>query len=582
MLRTLCLSLLTLAALAQAPLPPEDLQVIYYQKVPLRDGVNLSATLYKPKAQAAPLPALMVLTPYCSDHNTERGLYFAERGYVFVSVDCRGRGNSEGTFTPFSQEGKDGYDAVEWIAKQPWCNGKVATMGGSYKGMDQWLIAKENPPHLAAMAPTATVCPGIDAVGDRNILRTYNLNILTYVSGRTQNREAFFSPYNVAKIEQAYREHRPYGELLEALAAPPENHLQEVFRTWISHPTFDRYWQDMLPSPQDYARLKLPVLSITGYFDSDQPGTMHYVNAFHQFAPKATRDQWYFVVGPWDHSGTRRPKQALGGLDFGKGSVLDILDLHKAWFDWTLKGGPKPAFLQDHVAFFQMGSNTWAYAPTLAALTDHSVVYNLANTGADPTDPFCSGQLLTRPAPAGEASLRWNPLENANHGGGEDDFTSQAVLSEPSWLWYHSEPLSEAMELSGAPTLRAFVSIDAKDMDFAFQLFEVKSDGTSVFLARGVQRARFRQGLEREVLVKPGDVLEYTIPALNLTNRRLAKGSRLRLCFGPLDSNDAQKNYGTGGDVSFESGKDAKPIQVRLWAGTAHPSRLELPIRTAR
>jgi uncharacterized protein len=570
-----------------APSPAENIQVLYDQKVPMRDGIRLSANIFVPRELKSPLPAILVLTPYNNDHNTPRGIYFSTHGYVFVTVDCRGRGNSDGVFTPFVNEGRDGYDVVEWIARQPWCNGKVGTMGGSYKGMDQWLIAKEHPPHLASMSPTATVAPGIDATWDRNIFRTYNLNILSYVFGRTQNRENFFSDYNTARVQQAYREHRPYAELIDALASPPENHMQQVYRTWTAHPTLDRYWLDMLPTADDFARLQIPILIITGYFDDDQPGTMHYYDGFQRAASDEQKSRIYFIAGPWDHGGTRRPSATLGGLDFGKESVLDIFGLHKAWFDWTLKGGPKPDLLKDHVVYFSMGASTWKSAPTLAALSNDVVSYYLDADGRNPSDPFQSGRLGSAPA-AGEAAatIVYDPLQNANKdkgvGASGRELTSQAYLNEPGWLYFHTAPLAAPVEISGFPVLDAFIRIDAPDTDFYYRLYEVKPDGTNLFLARGLMRARFRNSLTKEELVTPGAVTEYRIQALNFFNRTIPAGSRLRLMFGPLDSSEYQKNYNTGGDVSKESGKDARTVKIELLGGSRYPTRLELPVLRPR
>lgn len=112
-------------------------------QVPLRDGVKLNATVYKPRTQAEPLPCVFTLTPYISQSYHERGMYFAANGYVFLTIDVRGRGNSEGRFTPLLQEAKDGRDVVEWLAKRSYCNGKITMWGGSYAGYNQWATAKE-------------------------------------------------------------------------------------------------------------------------------------------------------------------------------------------------------------------------------------------------------------------------------------------------------------------------------------------------------------------------------------------------------------------------------------------------------
>jgi predicted acyl esterase len=151
------------SAQGNANVDPPSVDMLWGVKIPLRDGVKLNATIYKPKEMPTPLPVIFTLTPYIGDNYLDRALYFARHGYVFALVDCRGRGNSGGHFEPFEHEGRDGYDVVEWLARQSWSNGKVTMWGGSYAGFDQWSTAKELPPHLATIVPTASVCPGKEA-----------------------------------------------------------------------------------------------------------------------------------------------------------------------------------------------------------------------------------------------------------------------------------------------------------------------------------------------------------------------------------------------------------------------------------
>src|SRR5215470_11195725 len=123
--------------------PAVDLQ--WAVKIPMRDGVKLNATVFTAHEQKEPLPVIFTFTPYIGDSYTDRAVYFAKHGYVYALVDVRGRGNSGGEFWPFENEGRDGYDVVEWLAKQPYCNGKVTMWGGSYAGFDQWTVIKEFP-----------------------------------------------------------------------------------------------------------------------------------------------------------------------------------------------------------------------------------------------------------------------------------------------------------------------------------------------------------------------------------------------------------------------------------------------------
>src|SRR6266571_7651221 len=197
---SLALAVATLSLLGQtpppaaSPLPKEspaataDYDLQWGVKIPMRDKVELNATLYLPKTpdgSSSKMPVIFTLTPYISDTYHARGAYFASHGYLFALVDVRGRGNSGGEFEPFANEPRDGHDVVEWLAKQPFCDGKVAMWGGSYAGFDQWATAKELPPHLATIVPAAAAHPGVDFPFQFNIFAPYDMQWLSFTSGVT-------------------------------------------------------------------------------------------------------------------------------------------------------------------------------------------------------------------------------------------------------------------------------------------------------------------------------------------------------------------------------------------------------------
>lgn len=146
-----------------------DVNIKFHQKIKMSDGINLSSNIYKPSSSDKKYPVILIITPYVADENHSRGLFFARNNYIFVTVDCRGRGNSEGEFIPFEDDGKDGYDVVNWISKQKWCNGEIGMFGGSYRGMNQWLTLKKFPKNLKTIIPIASVGPGRDFPKYNNI-----------------------------------------------------------------------------------------------------------------------------------------------------------------------------------------------------------------------------------------------------------------------------------------------------------------------------------------------------------------------------------------------------------------------------
>lgn len=187
-------------------------------------------------------------------------MYFAQHGYVFVAIDLRGRGNSDGVFVPGRNEGRnegrDGYDAIEWVARQKWSDGQVATWGGSWLGFTQWSIAKEMPPHLKAMAPTAAVHPGIDYPQQGGSFHYYMLRWLTYVAGRSLNSGFFENDTlwrNASRDQVASgRSFRDFEDVVGIKGT--------AFQTWLAHPREDAFWQAITPGPEQYAKLRIPIL----------------------------------------------------------------------------------------------------------------------------------------------------------------------------------------------------------------------------------------------------------------------------------------------------------------------------------
>lgn len=551
-------------------------------KVPMRDGVQLNATLYLPDNQAAPLPVIIDLTPYISDGYHIRGKYFSQNGYVYAIVDCRGRGSSEGKFDPLRQEAKDGYDVVEWMAKQSFCNGKVTMWGGSYSGYNQWATAKEFPPHLTTIVPVASVHPGIDYPNPGNIFMSYMISWLTFTSGQTGNANIFGeSAFWQTKYSERYEKHLPFSQL-DKIAGNETT----VFQTWLKHPAYDAYWQNMSPQKEHFERMNMPILTITGHYDADQLGAMTYYKNFMKYASAEAKAKKYLIIGPWDHSGTRTPHVDVGGLMFGKASLLDLNQLHKEWYDHVMKGKPLPEFLKKRVAYYVTGDERWKYADDLESIATEKRTLYLRSAGT--TTVFQSGS-LTAQLPASEKPdvIKYNPLNTARGIAArkieEDDnnyLVNQIDLVNAGTeaAVYHSDVFTDSTELTGMPEARLYVSSDAPDADIRAALYEVTANGQSILLSSQQLRLRYRDSLEKETVMLPG--LVYTVLLNNFTfiSRRIAPGSRLRLGIMCINSINWQKNYGSGGDVANETAKDARPVVLNIHHDRKYPSALIIPI----
>ena len=558
----------------------ENVSVDLHRMIPMRDGVHLAATIWRPSDQSQPLPVVLVMTPYITDETQERAVKFATHGYVYVSVDVRGRGTSQGKFTPLYGNGPDGADVIAWLARQPWCDGRVVTRGGSYRGMDQWQILAQHPAHLAAAVPTAAVYPGWDFPQFKGIFVSYMAQWLAYTSGQTGQDNLFGDgKYWATRFVDAYESNRPFYTLADLTGSN-----RDAFLQWLDHPGDDDYWARYNPKPDDYKSIDIPILSITGYFDGDQPGALRYYREFMANASANAKQHFYLLMGPWDHPGTRHPQQKLGGLTFDKKSVLDIDQLHIDFFNWILKNGKRPDILKARVNYYVMGADEWRHADSLKDLSDHTLRLYLSSPDNDAHDVFHAG-FLTAKQPGEQPAdtftddpLKLTPADDLLKNSGDDYLMQSPEAYKADRLVYASDPIPAPITVAGVMDLVANVSLDTPDGDVWAGVDAILPDGRTLVLGQDVMRARFRHGTAKAEPAKSGEIEPWRFDGFYFTVRELPKGTRLRVVLAPLNIPDLQKNYNSGGRIGYETASDARTATFSVHLDPQHPSYLELPL----
>ncbi len=551
---------------------PSDYRLQMHVRILLRDGVHLNATVYEPWSATGPLPVIVMLSPYPDDNEHPTAAYFAAHGYIYAFVHVRGRGDSEGVFDPLAQEARDGYDVVEWFAQQPWCNGKVAMFGGSYAGGDQWLTAMMKPPHLVTIAPVASARAGVDFPGTQNIFYSYDIQWLTFTSGKSLYAETF----NDSALWSQTFKHLYLDKAAFSRLDVYAGNTTTVFQRWLSHPDRDDYWKAMAGTREQISSIQIPILEITGTHDDDQMGALSYHSDLGDSRRPADLPD-YLVIGPWDHPGTREPKQDFGGEHYGAASLLDVLRLHREWYDYTMKGNPKPAFLEKPVAYYVSGPSAecWKYADSLGAIASKPLTLFLdASNGAQSL--YQSGMLLPTPVHAGRGHWVSDP----------DDLSAADPVKEEQpgaeihgdGLVFHSAAFEKETEFVGNMALRLWLSIDAPDTDIQASLWLVSPDGKAHAMASTVMRARYRYSLEHPQIIDRGRPEEYRLDPGNWFALRAPKGSRLRLIIGSLNDPDWEKNWNSIKPVAQQSGVDAHVAHVEMLQDAQHPSTLGLSI----
>jgi len=585
-LQLLAAAALALLATAAYAGPVDDAAKVNWRwdvKIPLRDGVHLSAIAYLPSGQQSPRPCVFTLTPYIAQSYHDRGMYFASHGYPFLSVDVRGRGNSEGEFHPLIQEAQDGYDVVEWLAKQPYCNGKVTMWGGSYAGYDQWATAKERPPHLATIVPVAAPTAGVDFPARNNIFSTYIEQWLTFTRGNASQLNVFADQafWNSRYLHLA-QSGAPFRGFDAQVGSP-----SRIYQEWVSHPDVDAYWDSYNPTSAEYAALTLPILTITGMYDDDQPGALAHYSRYMQAASPEGRARHFLVIGPWNHAGTRTPQADFGGLHFGPASLVDLPQLHLDWYRYTMEGGPRPEFLKKAVTYYVTGAEKWRYADSLEAVTSKSVPFYLDSTGDAAHDMYSAGTLGSDRAGHGMPDhYVYDPGDlSTARVEAQTDLESlrnlEVLHANPAKVVYVSAPFQADTEITGFFRLTAYIALDQPDTDFSVTVLEVARDGLVTPLSSDLMRARYREGLRQGKPITTKAPLPYEFKSFTFASRLVKAGSRLVLALTAGNSILLEKNYNSGGNVADETREDARPVKVTLFHDAKHPSALYIPLGAA-
>ncbi len=342
-----------------ADVPPRnDILLDNHVPVRMRDGVTLYADVYRP-AGGGRHPVLLSITPYSTERFPtayDAAVYFAARGYVYVFQDVRGRHESEGVWVPFVNDEKDAYDTVEWAAKQPWSDGKVAMQGGSYLGQNQWRAAQAGPPSLVTIFPmvasTSIYHDWITLNGAWRLSFNFGWGPVRQESRIMQNP----GPHTIDGLRGIH-----YDQVQRHL---PLNTMQQLvgrqarfYDDWLANPDYNAFWK-RFNVEELFDKIAVPVHTFGGWFDIFSQGTLRgYVGVSHKGATERARRMSHLVIGPWGHG----PTQKFGAIDFGPDANVDALTLQLRWYDYWLKGVDNGLPAEAPVKLFVMGRNEWVY-----------------------------------------------------------------------------------------------------------------------------------------------------------------------------------------------------------------------------
>lgn len=526
---------------SQQPVPNDSIYTIQDSVlIPTRSGIPVSAIIVHKKITTSPLPVILFYTTYYQGPGDAIfAKKSADRDYVGVVAYARGIKTDLKNYAPFEHEGTDVYDIIDWISKQPWCNGSVGMYSGSYTGYSQWATARKIHPALKTIVPQVAVMPGYDFPMENNVPLSHTLS---------------WSNDNIYKNKLLPR-NLPFDYFDKGIAYNKMDSLagtqNPIFQKWLSHPAYDSYWQSMVPTPEEYTKINIPVLTTTGYYDGSQIGAMRYFKQHTKYNKKA---EHYLVIGPYDHwGGQRKPAKKIMGYEIDSVANISMMELAYQWLDYILKGKPKPELLKDNVNYQVMGTNTWRH------------VASLQNTGNDTLTFFLSGETLETGKPTAKGfkkqKVDFKDRENQNN-----YFTPEIVfdsLDASNGLVFTTKPFEKAFSMNGSFTGNLFATVNKKDMDVSLALYELQPDGTYFFLTRYVGRASYAKNNSKRQLLQPNKKESIPFDNTRFVSRQIGKGSRLVILLNINKHPFEEINYGSGKPVSEETIHDAgEPLQI--------------------
>jgi putative CocE/NonD family hydrolase len=576
------------ALLTASPVAPAvtasavKVEKLLHVRVPLRDGIHLDANVFYP-AGGTRYPAILIRTPYGKGADFPPGYTsFIQHGYAVVLQDVRGRYGSEGVFDALNQEGPDGYDTLNWIAAQPWSDGKVGMIGGSYLGIAQWRVALLNNPHLKAIFPVVSG-------GDDYLDRFYSPGGAMKLGHRLLWFSQNLTPSGLPKPKfGSYIGHLP----LRTSDTAATGRTLPIYQTILEHPTYDSFWKD-LSVREKIDRVRVPVFAVGGWYDNYVESDLDAFRALHKAGKQDTKHR--IMIGPWPHN----MSTPFAGVGFGNDSGAPIRAYQIAWFDHWLKGTPEEAAHytpwtwhnvraevdEAPMHIFVMGVNRWRDEQewplartryTAFYLTskghantgkgDGSLVWNLGKKTKpdqfvyDPRDPVptMGGAVCCDPK-----IFPWGPMDQ------------RPVEKRKDVLVYSSDPLKQDLEVTGPVRVVLYASTSAPDTDFTAKVIDVFPSGEARNLTDGLLRVRYRNGLEKAEPGEPGEIYPLTIDA-GVTSNVFLKGHRIRLEISSSNFPRFDRNPNTGRLIADET--VLKKAQQTVYHDRVYPSHVLLPV----
>jgi putative CocE/NonD family hydrolase len=550
----------------------------------MRDGTVLRADVYRPTGEGR-YPVIVERVAYeLVNRTAPYAEFYASRGYVFVGQNTRGSFWSEGQFTVARDDGwgdrKDGYDTIEWCAEQPWSNGRIGTMDGSWSGLTQYLLAPTRPPHLVTMFVRQGPSGLYPAGGIRSLAMARMFWIGQFIERLKHESAPAGSRHRASELEKAVADGGRIFQHLPAGENPWLDDIAPFLKEDVDHPDYGPYWSDHDTRRMAH-EIDVPVFHLAGWYDSLLPSSLAmYEGIRRRGLTQATREGQRLLVGPWIHGPMAPDRSVAGELDHGPEASLGLNEFRLRWFDFWLKGEKNAAMDGAPVRVFLMGANRWLdltdWPPPGVTYTPMYLRAGIGRDGAslnngtlsfeqpqedEPPDSFEYDPSTAVPTVAMTAKQQGAPADHRP--------------IEGRLLTYSSAVLEEDLAVVGPIRMVLFATSDCPDTDWFVRLLDVWPAGRSLNVQRGSLRARYRGSLESPELMQPGRVYRFDID-VSATAQVFKAGHRIRVHVTSSEFPPFERNMNTGGVNARES--TGRVAQNAVIHSRGQPSHIVLPI----
>ena len=486
-------------------------------------------------------------------------------------ANSRGKRSSKNEIVPWEHEGEDAAQLINWITKQIWSNGTVVMYGGSYNGFTQWATTKFMPKGLKAIAPyvAANLITGLPY--ENNIALTGNFEWPLFVTNNKTVDNTIYNDWQRTNniTNELYTSGRPIVDI-DKIAKKPSPWLQK----WLEHPEDDSYYQSMVPHKEDYQRINIPVLSITGYYEGGQISALNYLHEHYKYNKKANHT---LLIGPYNHwSAQNKPRSHHSNYELDPVALeKDTEQLVLEWFDHILYGKPLPKLLQNKVNYQLMGGNEWRFADSLQALNQQSLSFFIQGTKANEDQNY----VMTK----NKAFLENQYIEQTVDMADRDEQRNQAPwpvikqsIDKQGGIQIETPVFKQDMELTGSITGFFDIATNKKDVDIGFNFYEITAEGEVFHLNNYRSRASYADDMSKRRLLVPNEKRRVPIVNARFTSKLVKKGSKIALVLNVNKNVDAQVNLGTGKPVNHEHiSESGEPLKLKWFLS----SQINLPLK---